>query len=233
MNADGDSRDVRLVVLHDVTDGESGRWQRFVTEVARVIGLAPSYLPAPADGALWMTGILRVAAACPGPVLVLPQRPRSAEHEQPPSLHWAVIASDDSPEVERAARLCTVHLLRSGVRTTIVVVLTESSAPPMWEGAGHHAAAWRNELQRRYGRPDRLQVVTGPPGSTIREQCAGADLLLLLWHQAIEADRAQVVRSVLEEGALQPCLLVPLRWVAREASSAGVSLDERTVVTGR
>ena len=208
-----DGRHGDLTVLTDRED-ETGTWQPLVAEVGRLVGSRPSVLALPAAGEGWAAAVLRVAAAAPGPVLVLPR------HGAPgpsgvPRLERAVIASDDSWDVVRAARLCALHLLRSGVGTTVLVVLTGETAPPMWEGTGHHAAAWRSELGRRHGRPDRLEVVVGRAGPTLRARTADSDLVVLLWHRHVAEGRAAVLRDVLDEGVVAPSLLVPLEWVER------------------
>jgi hypothetical protein len=196
---------------------ETGRWQPLVAAVGRLVGLRPSMLALPAAGDGWAAAVMRVAAASPGPVLVLPRRegPGAGEPARPSRLERAVIASDDTWDVVHAARLCALHLLRSGVETTVLVVLTRETAPPMWEGTGHHAAAWRTELGRRHGRPDRLDVVPGPAGPTVRARTTDTDLVVLLWHRNVAEGRAAVLRDVLDEDVVAPSLLVPLDWVER------------------
>ncbi len=196
---------------------ETGWWQPFVAEVGRLIGLRPVWLALPAAGKGWAAAVMRVAAASPGPVLVLPCRggPGAGAPARPARLERAVIASDDTWDVARAAHLAALHLLRSGVRTTVLVALTPETAPPMWEGTGHHAAAWRTELGRRHGRPDRLDVVPGPAGATVRARTADSELVVLLWHRSVAEGRAAVLRDVLDEGVVAPSLLVPLEWVER------------------
>jgi hypothetical protein len=214
MTTPGDSgHPSELTVLADRGD-ERGTWLPFVTAVSRLTGSRPSTLALPAAGDDWAAAILRVAAARPGPVLVLPRRGRPPQAGRP-RLEHAVIASDDSWEVAAAARLCTLRLLRSGVQTAVLVVLTEDTAPPIWEGTGHHAAAWRGELGRRYGRPDRLEVVTGRAGPLVRARTAQSDLVVLLWHRHATEGRAAVLRQVLGEEVVAPSLLVPLEWAER------------------
>jgi hypothetical protein len=213
------ARLAHLVVLMEETGGDEGSWTEFVDEVARLVGLEPSYSmleeATPSPGGRWLGAVLRAAAATAWPVLVLPPSTPHAPGttRRPAKVSRAVIASDDTGEFVRGAGLASLRLLRSGVRTTVVVVLTGETAPPMWEGAGHHAAAWRAELERRYGRPHHLEVLSGPPGPMVRARCQGADLVVLLWRQVVDEHRAPVVRAVLDEGVTWPCLLVPLGWV--------------------
>lgn len=196
-----------------------GMWSEFVGDVGRVLDLQPSYLPGPVVGREWIGQVLDRAARLRGPVLVLPGAAATGVEglpsPGPPRLHRAMIASDDSPEAVHGARLCTLHLLRSGVQTKVLHVLTEQTAPPMWEGAGHHVEAWRAELERRYGLADSFEVCSGSPGPAVRARAARSDLVVLLWHRAPAAGRAKVVRAVLDDGIHQPCLLVPVHWVAQ------------------
>ena len=220
---DDDRRGEALTVLAD--RDETAAWQALISEVGRIVGLRPSVLSLPAAGEGWAAAVVRVAAASPGPVLVLPRAgaPGAATPGGAAPLGRAVIASDGSSEVTGGARQCALHLLRSGVRTTVLVVLTGETAPPMWEGTGHHAAAWRGELGRRHGRPDRIDVVAGAPGPTVRARAADGDLVVLLWRREAAEGRAAVLRAVLDGGVLAPTLLVPLAWVER-AWSGGPAL---------
>lgn len=204
--------------------GSAGRWTTFVAETARVVGLEPAYLPLKHIEGGWLRRVLRTAADWHGPVLVLPHTAMVwPAQEVPPHLRRALIASDDSSAVARAARLASLHLLRSGVQTRVVLVLTRQTAPPMWEGTGHHATAWRAELVRRHGRLTRVDVVSGAPGSAVRAQGAQADLVVLLWRSVAEEGRAAVVREVLDDGVSQPCLLLPVDWLESAPVAAGLS----------
>jgi hypothetical protein len=201
---------------------DQGVWNGLVEEVAAALGLGAEAVAEPVDrrveGAV--DRLLSAAGDTIRPVLVLPAR-SVAETAQlsisagSPHLRRALIASDASEDVVRGARVLSEHLRRGGVHTTVLVVLTGETVPPMWEGAGHHAAAWRHELSRRHGGPDSLRVVSGPPGPAVRSFCADADLLVLLWRQVAEHGRAQVVRSVLGDDLPRPCLLIPAQWVGR------------------
>jgi len=205
----------RLHVLMDVSTCASGRWRPFVADVGRAVGLEVSYAWVPGTTKQWLAAVLRTSAASAGPVLVLPRAwMHGAEHSgQVPRLRQVVIASDDSPGVSRAIRLCTLQLRGDGIHTTVVLVFNPETAPAIWEGTGHEVTAWRNERERRYGSPDRLEILEGDPGAVVREHCLTADLVLIPWHQAISVDRAPVVRAVLDEGESPPCLLLPLRWI--------------------
>jgi hypothetical protein len=218
-NHEGEAASVDFAVLVDPHGPGAGAWDGFVADVGRMLDLRPAYLPAPTVDHGWIRELLRRAAGQAGPVLVLPAAAagglQGLTSTWPPRLHRAVIATDDSPEVVGGARLCALHLLRSGVQTKLLLVLTRQTAPPMWEGTGHQADAWRAELQRRYGLADRVEVCSGSPGAAVRARAAQADLAVLLWNRSSAEGRAKVVRTVLDDGVHPPCLLVPLRWVAR------------------
>lgn len=190
-------------------------WREYAAEVGRALGLEPSYLSLSVTKVAWLPTVLRVSAGVPWPVLVLPlQRMRVPAPPTPgPRLQRVLVASDGSPEIVKAARSLAGDLRRKGIATTVLVVLSGGTTPPIWEGPGHHAAAWRAETTRRHGYPDRLDVVTGPPEERIPAQIGGADLVVLAWHQVAARDRAAVVRAVIDDGAGPPCLLVPFDWM--------------------
>jgi hypothetical protein len=206
-----------LTVLVDPNGQGAGTWNDFVGDVGRVLGLQPSFLPAPAVEEGWIRRVLKMAAEHAGPVLVLPGAATGGleglTSTWPPRLHGAVIASDDSDEVVTGVRLCALHLLRSGVQVKVLLVLTQHTAPPMWEGTGHQSEAWRAELERRYGPAGSVEILRGSPGAAVRARAARADMVVLLWNRSPAEGRAKVVRTVLDEGIHQPCLLVPVRWV--------------------
>ncbi len=204
----------RLAVLLETPD-ESGAWEPLVKQVAGLLDLVPSYLALPSAPHRWLEAVLGVASVCPAPVLVLPRTPLVAAGEGAGGgrLREALLASDDSAEAVGAARWCSRRLARHRIRSTVVLVLTAETAPVIWEGAGHNAAAWRAERVRRHGLPHQMKIVRGVPGEVVRAHCADADLVVLVWRQVVDDNRALVVRAVLDEGTTQPCLLLPLTWV--------------------
>jgi hypothetical protein len=205
-----------LLVFHDVTADDVWLWRPLVTDVARVLGLEPSYTPIDMHHREWVGRLLQASVGAPGPVLVLPraQAPGNAglEPSEPAHLARVVVASGDAPDVVRCAGELSRRLRRDGVHTTVLVVLSNDARPPMWEGAGHHAAAWREELERRHQGPDRLRVLPGVSelGSAIHRHALDADVIALVWRQVATEGRALVIRSVLGEGDRLACLLVPI-----------------------
>lgn len=204
-----------LVVFHDVAAGDTGGWGLLVDELARALGLTPSYMPVGGHGPLWVDRLLRAAAAAPGPVLVLPQDPLGPTTPSP-HLVRLVIASGDAADVIRAAGLLVRRLRIGGVHSTVLVVLADGAVPSMWEGPGHHAAAWRTELQRRHEGADTLRVVGGVDelGRAIHDHAVDADAVVLLWRRVATEGRAMVVRSLLGISDGVPSLLVPMDWIA-------------------
>lgn len=208
-----------LVVFHDVVAGEQGSWAALVDDLAHVLDLAPVYTPIDMHDPLWVGRLLRSSLGAPGPVLVLP-RPESsssgAARAPSPRLLRVVVASGDAPDVVRSASDLSRLFRNRGVRTTVVVVLSDDTVPPIWEGPGHHAAAWRGELQRRHRGADHVRVLADGAGvgRAIRAQGGEADVIVLLWRRVATEGRAKVVRAVLGDGSSLPCLIAPIAWVA-------------------
>lgn len=209
------SEPASLVVLHDALSGDSGSWGPLVDDLARLLALVPSYTPIDMHGPGWVDRLLQISAGAPGPVLVLPQA-AAPPAGAPRRLLRVVVASGDAPDVVQGVGLLARHLRRGGVRTTVLVVLANGAVPSMWEGPGHHAAAWRDELQRRHRGAESVEVLpgVGPTGSSLSAHAEDADLLVLLWHRVATVGRALVARSVLGQATGVPCLLVPIAWLA-------------------
>jgi len=203
-------------------------WAGLVGDVGKVLGLEPAtevLLDGAARGRTVERLLIR-AARTGGPVLVLPatargrrSAPAVAAHQPRAdgglaSMHRVLIASDASDEVAAGARSLLATLADAGVHATILHVLTAENRPRMWEGSGHHAAVWLDEVRRRHGATaDVMRVVTGEPGDELRAHSACADLVVLLWRGELAPGRAAMVRSVLGSGIEIPHLLVPLEWV--------------------
>jgi hypothetical protein len=122
--------------------------------------------------------------------------------------------SDASDEMAVATRVVMEALLVAGFRPGILLVLTEDNQPRMWEGSGHNADQWFDEMRRRHGAgPETLTVVTGDPEHEFATFAMGADLVIMVWHHDASSDRAPLLRSVLQGGITVPHLLLPLPWV--------------------
>ena len=213
-----------LTVFRDPVGADASRWAGLVADLGHALGLRPVDTPLDMTGEGWVGRLVAAAAAAPGPVLVVP-RPQPEDVETPVAtqLLRVVIASDDAPDVVRSARFLSRHLRNGGVQTSVLVVLSGAPLPAMWEGPGHNAAAWRDELHRRHGEPDALEVLPGTdgPGRAIGQHTDDAQLLVLIWRRVAAEGRAVVVRSVLDDAPSLPCLLVPIAWVEALRHRAG------------
>ncbi len=141
--------------------------------------------------------------------------------------------SDASEDVATAARVVLEVLGAAGFRPSILHVLTEDNQPRMWDGSGHNADQWFDEMRRRHGAgPETMTVVTGDPEHELVTFAAGADLVIMLWNHDASSGRAPLLRSMLRRGIAVPHLLVPLAWVAtlprvgRELMTTGLAPTE-------
>ncbi|HET9092599.1 MAG TPA: universal stress protein [Acidimicrobiales bacterium] len=154
--------------------------------------------------------VLRLAAVSPEPMLVLPSG-------EPPGGHEGVLAGAlrkvlaplDLTEEEGAVLARWIErALDRGIGVEQLHVLSPSSLPAMWEGPGHHAAAWRAEMFRRHRVDGSLLALrSGDALQQIVSEAPHCDLLLVYWRGDPSRDRAGLVRSVLAE-APTPVLLV-------------------------
>lgn len=200
---------------------EAGPWATVVEETGRVLGLEPH--PKRVDGGVaadarqtWIEQMLAGAVGTEGPVLILPPTADARRSANPNRrIARAVIASEASEPVMGAAAILYRRFADAGIPTSIVVVLTSSALPRIWEGSGYHAHAWTNELRRRHGSAARdFTIVTGEPSDELEKAAAHADVLVLPWRNVAPDEGAQLVRAVLGELSV-PCLLVPLAWAQR------------------
>ncbi len=204
-----------------VPDTEAGTWAAVVEETGRVLGLDPH--PTRVDGdvatdarRVWIEQMLAGVVGTEGPVLILPSTADARRSANPDRrIARAVIASEASEPVIGAAAILYRRFADAGIPTSIVVLLTFSALPRIWEGSGYHAHAWTNELRRRHGSAARdFTIVTGAPGDELQKAAAHADVLVLPWRHVAPEGHARLVRSVLGELPV-PCLLVPLAWAQR------------------
>jgi len=135
------------------------------------------------------------------------------------ALRRVLIPSDASDDVAEGARVLRDRLAKAGIRSTILHVLTEDNRPRMWEGSGHHAAQWFDEMRRRHrAGPETLTVVPGDPEHELETYASGVDLVVVLWHHDVSFGHAALLRSVLGRGIGVPHLLVPLVWLGPDLS---------------
>jgi nucleotide-binding universal stress UspA family protein len=116
-----------------------------------------------------------------------------------------------------------------GAEVVVVHILTEQALPPFTDQPQHEVEAWADEFRRRYcDHPEvRLEVRMGVPRDRVLAfaEELGADAIILAWSQRLEAERAALVRSVLEHSRI-PVILVPVaRQRTRVPSRSGRRKD--------
>ncbi len=206
--------------LH-VFGGGAAFWQPVVAAAAALAGLLPAYEEAGDAGAGSgrVAAVLDHAAGTGDPVLVLPPGPEDHGDTAPGRHLRVMVPTDFTREEQRVLHRWAERAVRLGFDVHQLHVLDESTRPPMWEGAGHHAEAWHAELCRRHQLGDaRLAVRAGDPVERILERSTGVDLILVCWRGDPGAGHARVVRQLLERTE-RPLLLVraePLAWAAAE-----------------
>jgi hypothetical protein len=204
-----------------------------LADVAHALGVvsAPKLIPREVGGETAIGTMLALASAAAGPMLVLPvhhegrgvperlRRERSAAVR----LRRVLVPSDASEAVAAGTRALYRRLSRAGVQVTMLHVMTEDSTPRIWEGSGHHAAAWFDEMRRRHGpATSALKVVTGDPWKELHDQAGEADLVVLFWRHDSRAGHAAVIRALFAQGIEVPKLLVPLEWIEGGSGAAKV-----------
>lgn len=202
----------RLVVLGDAA-GNVGPWRDVVASLAAILRWASAVEPVAATpGPERVEAALRRAAAVAGPVLVLPGDVRRDAHGRPqPTLRRVLAPFDASEEVSACSGALLARLQTGGVEVAQLHVVTGGTVPAMWEGAGHHATAWRAELRRRHQVGDAPVeiVLRDPPADVVLARAGHADLVVLCWRRTRSRGRADLVRRVLASSGV-PTLLLPL-----------------------
>ena len=142
-----------LHVVGDRHDGY-GLWAPVVSDVAALTEL-PAVLEGHLhndDGTGLHQGVVSFAAATSDPVLVLPlnEPPGPAEGTSTPRRRRVLVPTERSRTGRRQIREWIGRAERLGFEVVQIHVLTEATAPSMWEGPGHHAEAWWAEVRRRH-----------------------------------------------------------------------------------
>ena len=209
-------------------------FELLVADVARALELVPEPELVASEEVREKTigKLLTMASSVSGPLLVLPaKRHAGATPDRAGKARGAatrmgrvLIPSDASEEVTVATRALYRRFTRAGVHVTMLHVMTDDNMPRMWEGSGHHAAAWFDELRQKHGAAlDVLKVVSGEPEYELRVQPDAADLVVLFWRHDSRAGHAAVIRSLVGRGIEVPQLLVALEWMKGRASPGPVS----------
>ncbi|MHB1503070.1 MAG: universal stress protein [Acidimicrobiales bacterium] len=209
------------------------RWQPAIDAVAQMLGLNPVTGPcfdAP-TGSRNGEGdtMLGLAASLPGPVLVLPPRGAgnasaiqgSTQATPGSTLSRVLVPVDGTEPVIERVRHFLGHLGKSLEGVVLLHVLSESTRPRLWEGAGYNAEAWLEELSRRHGvGVGSIEVRTGEPADVIEERSHDADLIALAWQGDITSGKAALARALIERVDV-PVLLLPFAPVGESGTLPG------------
>ncbi len=189
--------------------GGAGGWDNVVAEVAALVGLEPvvESFPAAGGAAERAQALLNAAATMDGAVLVLPHQP-AGPGAGPAAVRRVLVPFDRSGAESDVLDPLIRRALAADLAVEQVHVLTDQSRPAIWEGAGHHARAWLDELRRRYqvGTAS-LRVRAGSPAAVLCALAAGVDLVVACWSGETGAGRARVLREIVADTP-SPLLLV-------------------------
>ncbi len=211
----------------------AGRWAPVVSSAAAISGLRPVNEPRPFPESPPHRGVLAVAEATEDPVLVLPP-PSPETATRPTATVWpgSLLVPIDRSVTER--RILRKWIARSSSRQASrlqqIHVLTESTRPAMWEGPGHHAQAWWDEVRLRHQMGSAsMSVSSGDPATEILATSRHADLTLVFWRGRTSPNRAPVLRQIVDN-ATGPVLLVrsspPASPPPRPATEAGIPVHD-------
>lgn len=190
--------------------GRLGRWGEVAAHVAALVGMEPVIELRPVGQAAdEARATLTAAAAMDGAVLVLPDdRPATVDDASPARLRHVLVPFDRSRGEALVLRPLIRRALEEHMAVEQVHVLSDRSRPAIWEGAGHHARAWHDELRRRHQvGTAHLTVRSGEPPTVIGALAAGTDLVVACWNGQVGAKRARVLREILA-GVHPPLLLL-------------------------
>ncbi len=188
-----------------------GGWRPLVDRLAAALGLAVEVVEVAGGGeaAASADDVLSLASAATGPVLVL----AGVSGTGPPSAPTGGAAHVLVP-IDRSAgvRTTTGPVIRAleaaGAEIEQFHVIDATAPPVMWEGPGHHADAWFEQLRER-NRADggNISFTTGEPVVALSRRARGRDLVLMCWKGQVDEGRSRLVRAVLVDPHA-PLLLV-------------------------
>ena len=189
-------------------------WAATTDQVGRVLALDPVVVEPDGSAAGSVEDMVALAGRTAGPLLVLPQFPPSAGGGSTPAAQ-VLVPFDGTDSDARRLRPLVALFRAGGVATVLMHALTEETRPRFWEGPGHHAEAWRNEVELRHGAEDdaELRISSDDPGRAVREQAGAVDLVAMVWGGDPSVERAAVVRAALGDAVMVPVLLLPAPWV--------------------
>lgn len=154
-----------------------------------------------------------IATSIRKPVVVVPP-----ECEVPVRLRRILVPLEAVMATASAVDSIVVAAATGGAEIVVVHVMTEQGLPPFTDQPQHEVEAWTNEFRRRYcAHPEvRLEVRIGVPRERVLAfaEEMQADAVILAWSQRLAAERAALVRSVLEHSRI-PVILVPVARTAK------------------
>lgn len=208
----------QLQVLGDARQERA--WSSLVADVAALTGRVPAVQPRPSDGeGGGQRALLLFAAATTDPVLLLPPGEAPLRPVPPVRARRILLAMDRTAAERRVLEPWVRRAREFGAELEQLHVLVEVSRPAMWEGPGHHAEEWREEVRRRHRLGDgELSVRSGDPAAAISSAAARADLVILCWSGETAFGRARVLRRVLRS-VDRPVLLVHARTAGPAVAS--------------
>lgn len=160
----------------------------------------------PAGGRI--ESILAHAASTTDPVLVVPNTQELETRVGEPEVTRMLVPIDLTADERRLLRPWIEKALDLGMDVEQVHVLTDRTRPPIWEGPGHHAEAWRAALKLRHQTPGTaLSVCSGDPAAQIVNKSLAADLVLTAWRGSTASGRSAVMHRLLTDLS-RPVLLV-------------------------
>lgn len=147
------------------------------------------------------------------PIVVVPP-----ECRVPVRLRRILVPLEAVMATASAVESVVVAAATGGAEIVVVHVMTEQALPPFTDQPQHEVEAWAHEFRRRYcDHPEvRLEVRMGVPHVRVLPfaEEIQADAVILAWSQRLAAERAALVRSVLEHSPI-PVILVPVGRAAK------------------
>jgi nucleotide-binding universal stress UspA family protein len=159
-----------------------------------------------------------IATSSHKPVVVVPP-----DCEVPVRLRRILVPLEAVMATASAVGSVVLAASAGGAEVVVVHILTEEDLPPFTDQPQHEVEAWADEFRRRYcDHPEvRLEVRMGVPRDRILAfaEEMQADAIILAWSQRLVAERAALVRSVLEVSRI-PVILVPVARKAKRVPSS-------------
>lgn len=189
-----------------VVDGDPGEeFARALAAPGVVLGVVGIH---DADGPRAHGTTASFLLAADRPLLVVPPGSRPLG----PVLRRVLLPLDGAITTTRAAEGAIELLRHTGAQFVVLHTFTQGTIPSFWSDEPEVQTAWEQEFLARYFRAanGRLILRRGDPGRHVVDlaETAGADLVVLGWHQDLSDEHAAVVRAALQRSPV-PVLLMP------------------------